>query len=62
MNRSFWHIWTIPLVLGILSLVGLLAALIGDGFMDFLTWLTLGIPLAVIGRFVYKPKGAPKKR
>lgn len=61
MNRSFWHIWTIPLVLSVLSLIGLIAALVGDGFMDFVSWLTLGIPLVIIGWYVYRPQG-PKRR
>ncbi|GAB3330736.1 hypothetical protein GCM10027299_35880 [Larkinella ripae] len=56
MNRNFWHVWSVPLVLGGLSLIGLIAALVGDGFMDLLSWLTLGIPLAVIARFVYRPR------
>ncbi len=61
MKRDFWHIWTIPLLLALVSLVGLVAALIGDAFLDILSWITLGIPLAVITRFVVKPR-QPKRR
>ncbi|GAB3257639.1 hypothetical protein GCM10027347_20280 [Larkinella harenae] len=62
MNRSFWHIWIIPLVLALLSMIGLIAALVGDGMMDFVSWLTLGIPLVVIGWFVSRPQGPKRKR
>ncbi|WP_138992229.1 hypothetical protein [Larkinella sp. C7] len=60
MNRNFWHIWTIPLLLALVSLFGLIVALIGDGFMDFLSWVSLGIPLVVAGWFVNRP--ATKRR
>lgn len=55
MKSDFWHIWTIPLLLGIVSLFGLIAALVGDDLWDVLSWLTLAIPLLVIGRFIWKP-------
>ena len=61
MTRTFWHIWTIPLVLGTLSLFGLLAGLIGDGLLDALAWVSLAIPLLIIGWFVGKPKSARRK-
>ena len=61
-NKEFWHIWTIPILLGISSLGGLISALVGDGSWDALSWLTLGIPLIVIGRFVIKPTGSKKGR
>lgn len=55
MKSDFWHIWIIPLLLGIVSLFGLIAALVGDDLWDVLSWLTLAIPLLVIGRFIWKP-------
>ncbi|MFD1143305.1 hypothetical protein ACFQ4C_19410 [Larkinella insperata] len=61
MNRSFWRVWTVPIILAILSLVGLIAALVGDGLLDFVSWLTLGIPLVVIGWFVYRPRPAKRR-
>jgi uncharacterized membrane protein len=62
MNRRFWHIWTIPIMLAILSLFGLISALIGDGFMDFLSWITLGIPLVVVGWFMNRASSESRKR
>lgn len=41
--------WGAPGLLALASLVGLLAALLGDGAWDVLSWLALGAPVAVIG-------------
>ena len=43
-KRSLWQIFRAPLLIGVLSLVGLVAALVGDGPYDALSWLGLGIP------------------
>lgn len=62
-NRAydFWHVWTIPLLLGVVSLWGLLSALVGDGLLDFFSWVTLSIPLLAIGRFILKPTSGKDK-
>ncbi|MGE0802561.1 MAG: hypothetical protein AB7G13_18890 [Lautropia sp.] len=44
MTRSLWMIFRWPLLLGALSIVGLVSALIGDGVWDGLSWAALGIP------------------
>ena len=56
MSSKFWHVWSIPIGLGILSTYGLLSALVGDDVWDWLSWITLAIPLVVITRFVIKPQ------
>jgi len=61
MKRDFWHIWTIPLGLGAVSLLGLLSALVGDDFLDALSWISLTIPLVVIGWFVAKPRSRKRQ-
>lgn len=40
--RSGWRIFRWPLAIGIANVVGLLSALIGDGWYDMLSWLLLG--------------------
>lgn len=40
--------FTLPLLIGLLSAVGLFSALLGDGTWDVVAWLGLGIP-AVLG-------------
>lgn len=44
--RTTGEIFFWPLVINIICLVGVLAALIGDGWWDLLSWLTLGVPAA----------------
>lgn len=50
------RIWGIPIVLGLLSIAGLIAALVGDGFADVLSWIALGIPLLVGIWFSLRPE------
>ncbi|VVM52480.1 hypothetical protein PS645_00827 [Pseudomonas fluorescens] len=47
-QSSFWKVFAVPLVIGLLSAAGLFAALLGDGVWDSLSWLGLGIP-AMLG-------------
>lgn len=47
-QRSALRVFAIPVLLGLLSVVGLLSALLGDGAWDALSWLTLGVPCVVI--------------
>ncbi|KES24155.1 MULTISPECIES: hypothetical protein [Pseudomonas] len=48
MKRNLWRVFRWPLALAVLSLVGLVSALVGDGPWDALSWFALGIPLVVI--------------
>ena len=47
-GAGFRRIFGAPVLLGIVSLVGLLSALFADGLWDVLSWFALGAPLAVI--------------
>lgn len=47
-GARFRHVFGIPMLLALVSAVGLLSALLGDGIWDMLSWLTLGVPVAVI--------------
>jgi len=45
MKRSpFWSSWGWPLAIAILSAVGLIGGLVGDGAWDWLAWIGLGVP------------------
>jgi hypothetical protein len=48
------QIWFPPVLLALLTAVGLVSALLGDGIWDALSWLTLGAPIAVILRCVMR--------
>jgi len=41
-------LFAMPVLMAVLSGVGLLSALLGDDIWDVLSWLGLGIPVAVI--------------
>lgn len=47
MNRRFMALWGMPILLGILTVIGLLSALFGDGIWDAISALALGAPVAV---------------
>ena len=40
--------WPVPIALGLLSGAGLVAGLVADGLWDVVSWVGLGVPLAVI--------------
>lgn len=40
------RVWRVPLVLGLLSALGLASALFSDGIGDWVSWLALGAPVA----------------
>ena len=45
-GASAGSLWGGPIVMAVLSGVGLLSALLGDGAWDWVSWLALGIPTA----------------
>jgi hypothetical protein len=45
--RSNRQIWGAPIALGVLSLVGLVAALVADGLGDVVSWVALAVPAAI---------------
>lgn len=47
-RRSGWQIFRWPLAMALANAVGLVAALLGNGWPDFLSWLTLALTLVVI--------------
>jgi hypothetical protein len=53
-----WRIFVIPVVIGFLSAIGLVAALVGDDIWDWLSWATLAIPILVTAYFMIWPARA----
>jgi len=41
-SQTTWRIFRWPLLIGVVSVIGLLAALVGDGWYDVLSWFCLG--------------------
>ena len=50
-RQTLGQIFATPAVIGVLSVVGLISALVGDGVWDGLSWLTLGVPVALCAFF-----------
>jgi hypothetical protein len=46
-RQSLSQMFAVPAALALLSAVGLVSALVGDGAWDALSWLTLAVPAAV---------------
>lgn len=44
-------IFAIPLVLAVVTAIGLVSALLGDGIWNALSWLALGLPVVVVARY-----------
>jgi hypothetical protein len=51
----------LPIMIGILSTVGLLAALVGDGWWDGLSWASLSLPVLLYLFFVSRSRREPDR-
>lgn len=49
-------IYRIPLILSIITIMGLLSALLGDGIWDALSWVLLAIPMFLLSFCLVRPK------
>lgn len=51
-RRSLKAVFRWPAVIAVISIAGLLSALIGDGLLDAASWILLSVPIAVgIGKW-----------
>lgn len=57
--RSVRQVWGVPAALGLLSLVGLVAALVADGLGDAVSWVALALPAVVCLRGWLASKPSP---
>jgi len=55
-HRTLGQIFAIPMLIGVMSVVGLVAALVGDGIWDGLSWLMLVAPIAIYVICIYIPR------
>jgi hypothetical protein len=53
-HRTIAQIFAVPLLVAVVSSVGLVSALVGDGWWDVLSWLTLGLPLLLYLAFIWR--------
>lgn len=54
MNKKIFRLWGMPVLLAVLSLYGLISALIRRGIWDVLACVTLIIPILIIMKHYYK--------
>jgi hypothetical protein len=55
-RRTIGQIFGIPLLIALLSAIGLVSALMGNGIWDSISWITLLIPILLCGFFLLKPQ------
>ncbi|MDN4038095.1 hypothetical protein [Massilia sp. YIM B02443] len=60
MSKTPMQIWGAPIVLAILTTIGLISALLGDGVWDLVSAVTLGIPALLC--FWYGLRRQPARR
>jgi hypothetical protein len=53
-RRSIRQIFVVPLIVAILSAIGLVSALVGNGVWDGVSWSALLIPIALCAYFLFK--------
>jgi hypothetical protein len=51
-RQTIRQIFALPAVIAVLSTVGLLSALLGDGIWDGVSWVVLAVPIALYCGFV----------
>lgn len=49
MDAAFKRMWGVPILIGIVTAIGLIAALLGDDVWDALSAVALAIPVVVAG-------------
>ncbi len=54
-ERSSWQIFRIPLLLAVLTIFGLVAALLAEGVWQVLSWIALTVPVALALRHAGLP-------
>jgi hypothetical protein len=55
-TRKRNRVWIWPIILATTSAVGLIAALLADGWADVLSWVGLGLPVVVTCVYVLRAR------
>jgi hypothetical protein len=53
-SHKFWFVWRAPLILLLLTVFGLLAALLGTDAWHWASWFAMAVPLVVIGFYTLR--------
>jgi hypothetical protein len=57
--RALRTLWGMPILLGVLTAVGLVAGLLGDGWWDVVAVTSLGVPVLAGAWHMFKPASSP---
>lgn len=57
-GNTFLQLWGAPILLTILTLFGLIAALVGTGIWHGLAWLALTVPVAICIWYGWQRRGS----
>ena len=60
-RRDTRNVWRMPILLGLISAVGLVTALLSDAWGDWISWATLGAVCAA-GAWICVRGFSPKRR
>ncbi|MBP0599382.1 hypothetical protein J8I26_14795 [Herbaspirillum sp. LeCh32-8] len=61
-QSEFLHLWGMPILLGLLTAFGLLAALLGQGVWHWLAWLAIATPIVVMAYHLCKREAGVGRR
>ncbi|ACU03040.1 MULTISPECIES: hypothetical protein [Pedobacter] len=50
-NRSFFKVWGVPVLLSVITFIGLLLAIMGIGIWHVFSWTALSIPVYIMVRY-----------
>jgi membrane protein implicated in regulation of membrane protease activity len=59
-RQSLGDIFLVPAIIAVVSCAGLISALVGDNVWDWLSWLTLSVPVAVCVWYAFRRRRAAK--
>lgn len=59
--NTFWQIFALPLATALASLIGLVAALLGDGPLNVIAWIGLAVPVGLAGWAMACKRGRPER-
>lgn len=55
------RLWDIPILVGVLSAIGLIAALVDEGVGDIVGWVTLAVPVAAVGLCLWRARSTERE-
>jgi hypothetical protein len=61
-RSTFQHVWSIPLILAALTMLGLLTALLGAEAWRPVAWIAIAAPVVIALRYALLPRASTSQR